>query len=445
MAENLYKPRVFISHSAKEPETRSLCKAIARALDPESFEVLWDSNLEGSSPWRSAIDEWIWRCDAAVLVLSVAATASKYVAYEATLLRQRWKHSGGQFLLLPVWCPGVTEQLLAEHMGALQLGEIQSSVKLDAWPPDAQTDDSAFDLKVNMLRNSLEQVRIRYRARNDFEDQLFKILNSQTPNDEALADIADAYGLPPLPSGAKRDQAAMLARHLLDLDDPLGPDRFEHLADGIDTLNAVLNDSKEKVPKIINLVAPFCWVPQEGAIALAALAAGPAGQRRAVWRRSWRISERMYLYRAYGTYLTTKLKIVDASNGAGGRLADILAHIQSCLAYKICHDRQAAPKRVQDKIRELAGLGVPVFLLIPEYPLDAETLSKICEEWPEVAVILHGRDLAPDAAGRKFPGIAFLEPPLAPEAEDEARTGYGDCMEVAGVSDEQLDSGETFF
>jgi hypothetical protein len=82
MPHLLYRPKVFISHSAKEPEARALCKAIAGYLDPLKFEVLWDDKLQTAEVWPAAIDEWIWTCDAAVLVLSKAATESRYVAYE---------------------------------------------------------------------------------------------------------------------------------------------------------------------------------------------------------------------------------------------------------------------------------------------------------------------------------------------------------------------------
>jgi TIR domain len=85
----LYKPRVFISHSANEPETRKLCQAIDAGLRGGGFDVLWDADLATGQTWRAAIDEWIWKCDAAVLVLSSSALESKYVAYEAALLRQR--------------------------------------------------------------------------------------------------------------------------------------------------------------------------------------------------------------------------------------------------------------------------------------------------------------------------------------------------------------------
>lgn len=73
----LYKPKVFISHSAKEPETRQLCETLADRLAQEGFEVLWDATLQTSEAWRAVIDEWIWRCDTAVLVLSDAATHSR--------------------------------------------------------------------------------------------------------------------------------------------------------------------------------------------------------------------------------------------------------------------------------------------------------------------------------------------------------------------------------
>ena len=99
-----YRPRIFISHSAKEPEAKSLCRAVADELIHAEFDVLWDQNLQTSQAWRSVVDEWIWRCDGAVLVLSQAATESRYVAYEAALLRQRWKKCCRQFLLIPM-CP----------------------------------------------------------------------------------------------------------------------------------------------------------------------------------------------------------------------------------------------------------------------------------------------------------------------------------------------------
>ena len=53
-----YRPRVFISHSAKEEEARKLCEAISQHLGTDDFEVLWDQqSLETSNAWRPAIED----------------------------------------------------------------------------------------------------------------------------------------------------------------------------------------------------------------------------------------------------------------------------------------------------------------------------------------------------------------------------------------------------
>lgn len=70
-----FTPRVFISHSAKEPEAAALCQALANQFAQAGLEVLWDGKLQTSQEWRAVIDEWLWRCDAAVLVLSEAASS----------------------------------------------------------------------------------------------------------------------------------------------------------------------------------------------------------------------------------------------------------------------------------------------------------------------------------------------------------------------------------
>ena len=206
-----YRPRIFISHSAKEPEAKSLCRAVADELIHAEFDVLWDQNLQTSQAWRSVVDEWIWRCDGAVLVLSQAATESRYVAYEAALLRQRWKNAAGQFLLIPIWCPGVTHAILTDRMGALQLSEIQTNIRLDGWPLGAPNVPSAFNDVCRQAVARLTTLQASIQARHDVEDLLIKQLNLGTPNEEALREIATQYNLAPMPTGSKKDLAAALA------------------------------------------------------------------------------------------------------------------------------------------------------------------------------------------------------------------------------------------
>jgi hypothetical protein len=438
-----YRPRIFISHSAKEPEAKSLCRAIADELIRGEFDVLWDQNLQTSQAWRSVVDEWIWRCDGAVLVLSQAATESRYFAYEAALLRQRWKNAAGQFLLIPIWCPGVTHAILTDRMGALQLSEIQTNIRLDGWPLDAP---NAFNDVCRQAVARLTTLQASIQARHDVEDLLIKQLNHGTPNEEALREIATQYNLAPMPTGSKKDLAATLARHILDFAVPLGPKRFEVLVSGIDTMMAAISDARDRVPRIVNLVAPFCWVSPASAIRVAALSALPPGQVRAIaWKRSWLLSERMYVYRGYCTRSKAKLKIANASDGAGGTAASILEHIRSVLAREVCHDQGASEIGLASKIRDLAKQSVPVFLILPARAAVAGILSEVFGRWPDICVFLFGEELDVMEVNNQFPGVELVDPPLSGEDESAARTGWGECMDAAGIPYSDLESGAAFF
>lgn len=147
----------------------------------------------------------------------------------------------------------------------------------------------------------LSPVLARTRARHDVEEKLTNELNFGTSTEQAMGTIAAKYGLPPFPAGAKDDLAAALARCLLDSGIPLGAQRFGHLASGIGTMKTAINEAA-RVSRIVNLVAPFCWVSPEVAIRVAVLLTLPPGQSRAIaWSRSWLLSEKMYLYRGYCT------------------------------------------------------------------------------------------------------------------------------------------------
>jgi hypothetical protein len=439
-----YPPRVFISQSAKEPEAKALCVAISEYFDPDQFEVVWDQkNLQTSDAWRAVIDEWIWRCDAAILVISQAATESRYVAYEAALLRQRWKHRS-QFLMIPIWCPGVDEKVLTDRMGALQLSEIQTSLKLAAWPADATTDRAAFASVCLEVDKLLTTLKTRLQARHNAEDLLIKDLNLGTPSEEALTAIAADFHMSPMPSGAKLDLATELARRILDFDTALGAQRFQALLAAIDTMNTAMSDAEKRVPRIINLVTPFCWVSPAAAVRLTSLSALPPSQIRAIaWKRSWPLSERMYLYRGYCTRSPALIRIATVSDTAGGTSAAILSHIQSVLAKEVCR-QPASDAQLAAKIKDLARQGVPVFLLLPLRAVDAAILSEVSKRWSEVCMFLFGEELDEVQLREQFPGVEFVDPAPAFQDETDDRTGWGDCMIAAGIPYESLEIGAAF-
>ena len=122
------KPRVFISHSAKEPESAAVRDALGAALRASGrYEVLLDAaTLQPGDPWRCRINLWLGACDAAVVLLSERALASPYLTYETSVLAYRNAALDPTFLILPVLLGEVTlEALRRSYLAPAQLDERQ--------------------------------------------------------------------------------------------------------------------------------------------------------------------------------------------------------------------------------------------------------------------------------------------------------------------------------
>jgi hypothetical protein len=132
------KPRIFISHSAKEPFAEEVQKALVAALEPEraglpapdppsKYRVLLDrTELKPGDGWRKAINLWLGGCDAAVVLLSKAALKSYYVVYETSILSYR-AEAEESFRLIPVFLEDVDDAALRKSMlSPQQLAEYQA-------------------------------------------------------------------------------------------------------------------------------------------------------------------------------------------------------------------------------------------------------------------------------------------------------------------------------
>ena len=99
----MVKPRVFISHSAREDaEALELLDALSAALE-EEFAVRVDKDhLKLGDNWRNTLNTWIGGCDAAIVLLSSKALKSAFVAYEASILTFR-----PNLTVIPVFLSGV--------------------------------------------------------------------------------------------------------------------------------------------------------------------------------------------------------------------------------------------------------------------------------------------------------------------------------------------------
>jgi len=418
----LDSPQVFISHSAKEPETMVFCCDLESHLIQREFRVLYDQNLETGQAWRAVLDEWIWRCDGAVIVLSAAALNSSYVPYEATLLRQRWKSSAGDFKLVVVWTPGIYETSLPSNFLPVQLAEIQCTSLID-WTPNTMT------AKREEIVLELEKVRGR-EARHPIERELIQKFLYRA-DAQGLRDLAKVYGAPVMPEGALRDQAVALARHLLDVELVPGDERFDNLRSGLPLMRNVMMDGSD-AQKVVKLLAPFCWVDPEAAVQLPKVTDDEGNRRSFAWRREWPLAERMYLYRTYCSQSVDTIRIATVTNGWGGDVNELLGHVQSQLAKAVAYPG-APDSIILERLKKLASKGVAVYLLLGCKALDTAIAEQIRSRWRDVCLFLFDEKLTRDSAKAILPGVFYLTPELESDVERHARMQWIDCLEEAGA------------
>lgn len=414
-------PKVFVSHSAKEPNARDFCCQLESHLTERNFSVLFDKNLQTGQAWRSVLDEWIWRCDAAVIVLSEAALESYYVQYEATLLRQRWKSSDGDFKLVIVWTPGIQKANLPGNFLPIQLTEIQAATLVD-WS------ETSISETLAQIADELEKVRTR-EARHPLEKDLIENFLYKA-NAQGIRDLAQVYKAPLAPEGAVRDQAVALARHLLDVEKELGEARFNYFRSGLRTMRNVMVGSEAQ--KVVKLVAPFCWVNPEVAIQLLKLIDDKGRRRIFAWRREWPLAERMYLCRTYCSVSVDTFKVATVTT-VWADVNELLIHIRKELGQKVAW-ATADYDVILRELSKLAEQGVAVYLLLPCKGLDQTVIAKIQLMWPEISLFLFDDELTDERAQAIASEIFYLKPELAREAEREARMQWINCLEQVGAN-----------
>lgn len=122
---SLPKPRIFISHSAHEPETHNVLNELIKCLKPD-FDLLVDKErLKGGDDFREEIFTWINRAHGAVVLFSSSALASTWVRTEASILS--WRRTlDKSFSLVPVLLSPVTRaNVEAKEFSPMRLGTLQ--------------------------------------------------------------------------------------------------------------------------------------------------------------------------------------------------------------------------------------------------------------------------------------------------------------------------------
>lgn len=332
-----YKPKVFISHSTKAGDPRAssfldrLYKALVQARNndgKEAFEILLDQEtfITGEK-WREVNREWVLTCDAAIVLLSEAATQSNYVKHEVTLLQERRQYHPNHLMLLPVSFPPVTEEHLKKEMGPQQISERQIRRLTET------NEDEILEELLSHLRLLPQRI-----PQHKIEEDLFSFF-CYSFRDEELKKMSDALKIGSLLAGAQIDRAQMIVRALLGVEADSNALRFQRLHTVLDELSLKQLDQGQRA-QVLDLIFPFCWVNAEAAGKLPNVAARAPRTRAVAWAREWGLSERMYLLRGYCHPHAYPIYISNLDGGVSkliGSQDSFLEHIISCLYQEFFH------------------------------------------------------------------------------------------------------------
>jgi hypothetical protein len=107
--------KVFISHSTKTEENKSLINAICDRLKNDAFTVLVDKDIKTGMQWFERLYDFMFDCNAAVILLSQAALEnSEWVKAEAAILGAR-KRRNEKFELILVPLDGIKPEQIQDH------------------------------------------------------------------------------------------------------------------------------------------------------------------------------------------------------------------------------------------------------------------------------------------------------------------------------------------
>lgn len=135
---------IFISHSAKDEDTKKVLEGLSQQLRAKGFDVLLDrERLAAGQEWRSELFSWLKSCHCAVILFSKDAINSSWVLQETTILN--WRRSYEQeFVIIPVYLNVKLSELDTDRFAALDLSRLQG---IKAGSDDAdEIDENRIDV-----------------------------------------------------------------------------------------------------------------------------------------------------------------------------------------------------------------------------------------------------------------------------------------------------------
>lgn len=403
------KPRIFISHSAKEPEAAAVLRRLVNDLEAD-FKVLVDQERLGADEdqllagqdWRAKLFYWMGQAHGAVLLLSESALASDWVRAEASVLAwRRLMEQAKQFTLIPALLAPVTRaDLEQKKFSPLRLTDLQL----------VRSDDAARVSK--QVRAGLAHL-LKGRPPETLIEKLERKISRHLREVDArdLEDAARAIGADPDEWSTTADPRVMLASEMLRRGLP-------SVVRVILELDVLLEHDARR--ELIKLVTPT-WVDLRAASGIPEIAARE-GARRMLWVNGGRpgveeFTGNSFVQRACARSPDLAWSVLLIPNVSGEDAVGFYKHaIRTQVKSLAARNELASEDDIRSFLARKERDKEPVFLLFTPPAPDAEVLEELRREFPTPTFFL----LTGDCAVSDVDGAEFLRPELQAGEEQSA-------------------------
>ena len=241
------RPRVFVSHSAKDPSARRLLERLVARLAAAGFYPVVDYQTQPGELWRTRLIAEVRSAHAVVFLVSEHALNSDWVRRECIYaLADRVDVRGLRRVFVARMASVSASQLRDSILGAEGLGEIQSVTISDE-------DD------IERIVEALEAIRSAYSSGPNtlVESTVDRILS--TASGASLQVVAGLLGIDPAPHQAAELRATIVRRILAEAGDPLRG--IALTSDLLELLLPALSDWDGRI--LIDLSFAFAVLPEQ--------------------------------------------------------------------------------------------------------------------------------------------------------------------------------------
>ena len=410
------RPRIFISHSAKEPQSARFLTLLSNALARTGFDVLVDrERLKPGAAWKDELYTWMGLCHVGIILFSESAVRpdSIWVPREASILMWR-RRLDPNFHIIPVRFVNVNPADLASgafrDLDIAQLQFVQNTSHA-AMIKSVTTDLAArkLALKDTPLESIANQVAFHLR---------------EVPS-SILTDAAEKLDVDLGAWNPQHSSAKALALRLLQV--PL-----LNAVDVIEFLAGYLNDTAPD--RILDLVAPS-WVDLCAASLIPQCARSEPYSRAIAINADTLFSAQMYVRRACCQPSKTSWPVYKYSGVYGEMiLDDIIREVEECLIRAFGLDLELDTRNAKDVLRKLLKTrkqqGKPVFIVLEYSVAVARTLSTLQQSLPEVTFLILTGETFPDDDVFSQSRTVLLKPELKEGQEIAAQDDYRYAVSV---------------